>query len=161
MRYNALDKIKFKVQFACARFSVDPSKKKKCNKRSVATIWMWCPFVSLSNHWLLFENFVSFTIHDLEPGTIKSSTNFQRCPLKLKWLPPLLKISKKNIHTYENKLLLFQCHIQESFEFINLITFPLTPGLDLFSSFNNGWRKQGEHFLLFSSHSTTAGAKTT
>ena len=81
MRYSASVQIKLKVKFACARLSVDPSKKEKAARK--ALLQFGCDIalfpLAITDFCL---NILSF--HDLEIGTVKTNANVQRTPLKLK-----------------------------------------------------------------------------
>ena len=80
MRYGALVQIKLKVQFACARLSVDPSKKEKAARK--ALLQFGCDVALFPLAITCCLNILS--LHDLEIGTVKTNANVQRCPLKLK-----------------------------------------------------------------------------
>ena len=81
MRYSASVQIKLKVQFACARLSVDPSKKEKAARK--ALLQFGCDVALFP---LAITGFCLniLSLHDLEIGTVKTNANVQRCPLKLK-----------------------------------------------------------------------------
>ena len=153
MRYRASVQIKLKVQFACARLSVDPSKKEKAARKA---------FLQFGCDVALFPLAITcfclniLSLHDLEIGTVKTNANVQRTP----WNWNNRKSQKKKQAHTRQKLLHFQCYIQESFESICLMPFPLTLGLDHFCSFGNEWRKQGQTSVTwYNSHSVDGGRR--
>ena len=115
MRYSASVQIKLKVQFACARLSVDPSKKEKAARK--ALLQFGCDvalfLLAITGSCL---NICLFMTLRLEQSKLMQMS---KEPLEIEITPsPLQKISeKKQAHTRQ-KLLHFQCYIQESFESI-------------------------------------------
>ena len=157
MRYSASVQIKLKVQFACARLSVDPSKKEKAARK--ALLQFLCD-VALFLLAIIGSclNICLFMTLRLEQSKLMQMSKEPPWNWNNSFSSPE-NLRKKQAHTRQ-KLLHFQCYIQESFESICLMPFPLTLGLDHFCSFGNEWRKQGQTSVTwYNSHSVDGGRR--
>ena len=81
MRYSASVQIKLKVQFACARRSVDQSEKEEATRKELPQFECDVALFPLAITGCCLN---ILSLHDLEIGTVKTNANVQRCPLKLK-----------------------------------------------------------------------------
>ena len=122
MRYSASVQIKLKVQFACARLSVDPSKKEKAARKA---------FLQFGCDVALFPLAITcfclniLSLHDLEIGTVKTNANVQRTPWN--WnnsFPSTENLRKKNKHTQGKNYCIFSATFKKV---LNLYVWCLFP----------------------------------